>query len=126
MRDEFYCLSRGDAAFASGVIKIPQQLFVCAKNQQLLGFIKGEFEDPGYGSNMWARIDHLFVDSRFHRSGIGSKLLNAYIEYARRANAASVYLYSVNTDQARNFYAKHNFISASSFFAVENMYIRTL
>ena len=80
-------------------------LFVDEKeNGYLTGFVAGGVEQNG------ATIDNLFVDKKFHRSGIGSALLKAYEKHARLAGAKQIKLQSRPTKQALEFYKKHGYV----------------
>lgn len=80
-------------------------LFVDEKeNGYLTGFLLGNVQLNG------ATIDNLFVDKKFHRSGIGSALLKAYEDCVRRAGAKQIKLQSRPTKQAIEFYKKHGYV----------------
>ena len=69
------------------------------------GFLKG-FIIGNMDANV-AIVDGLFVDKKFHRSGVGSALLRAYEDWARGEGANRIKLRSRPTRQALDFYKKH-------------------
>ncbi len=73
------------------------------ENGFLKGFLFGNLDVE------CAILKHLFIDKRFHRSGVGSALVKAYEEYARRAGVKRIKLQSRPTRQAISFYQKHGF-----------------
>ncbi len=56
-----------------------------------------------------AGIGHLYVDPRWHRHGIGSRLMELAKE--RRPDGLELYTFQVN-DRARRFYERHGFVVA--------------
>lgn len=71
------------------------------------GFLKG-FIIGNMDANV-AIVDGLFVDKKFHRSGVGSALLRAYEDWARGEGTNRIKLRSRPTRQALDFYKKHGF-----------------
>ena len=56
----------------------------------------------------WMHIDILWVDEKFRKQGIGSKLLQAAEDEARRRGAHSVHVDTMSW-QAPDFYKKHGY-----------------
>lgn len=80
-------------------------LFVDEKeNGYMKGFLLGSIQLNG------AMIDNLFVDKKFHRSGVGSALLKAYEDCARAEGVKQIKLQSRSTKQATEFYKKHGYV----------------
>lgn len=110
----------GDAALvnhvlADDVMRRGHVLFMYNRGHFPLGFIKGHImKYPEF--NMWwpstgqAKIDFLFVDRRYHRSGVGRALIDAYEQYCVENNVSDVFLYRAPTLQARNFYEKQGYV----------------
>lgn len=72
-----------------------------------LGFIKGFLRDSINGRV--SIIDYLFVDKKYHHSGIGTLLLQTYENYCLENGVQDFSLYSAPTLQARNFYQKNGY-----------------
>lgn len=83
-------------------------------NHELLNIV--EYDDNGnviagiLGGTYWGwmHIDILWVDENHRRSGIGSKLLKAAEDEARRRGAHSVHVDTMSW-QAPEFYKKHGY-----------------
>lgn len=71
------------------------------------GFVKG-FIFGNLDANV-AVVGDLFVDRKFHRTGVGTALLHAYEDWARGIGAKKIKLQSRATRQALDFYQKHGF-----------------
>lgn len=83
-------------------------------NHELLNIV--EYDDSGnviggiLGGTYWSwmHIDILWVDEKFRKQGIGSKLLQAAEDEARRRGAHSVHVDTMSW-QAPDFYKKHGY-----------------
>lgn len=83
-------------------------------NHELLNIV--EYDDSGHviagilGGTYWGwmHIDILWVDEKFRKQGIGSKLLQAAEDEARRRGAHSVHVDTMSW-QAPDFYKKHGY-----------------
>ena len=75
-------------------------------NGLVRGFLVGKIR-----SN-FAEVQALFVNKDFHRSGIGTALLNAYEEYCVNAGANKIRLVPRQTKQARAFYEKCGYVAS--------------
>ncbi len=83
-------------------------------NHELLNIV--EYDDSGnviagiLGGTYWGwmHIDILWVDEKFRKRGIGSKLLQAAEDEARRRGAHSVHVDTMSW-QAPDFYKKHGY-----------------
>ncbi len=83
-------------------------------NHELLNIV--EYDDSGnviggiLGGTYWGwmHIDILWVDEKFRKQGIGSKLLQAAEDEARRRGAHSVHVDTMSW-QAPDFYKKHGY-----------------
>lgn len=104
MESVYYCLR-------DWVNKYGRVMFVWEKDSVIYGFL------VGHSLKKLAQVDNLYVDKRFQRAGIGTELLRAYEEYARKVGAISISLQSRATVQAKNFYIKNGYhqISPSRF-----------
>ena len=81
-----------------------------------LGFIKGQpfskvFDKQTGLYSLQAKIDYLFVDKNFQRSGIGALLLKTYESYCIENGVNRIYLHSTPTKQALNFYMKNGYVN---------------
>lgn len=120
-------LSRPDNAsmiyytMADDINKAQHDLFACFGKDSLRGFIKGH-EFPGkFG--LCAEIDWLFVDYKFSHSGIGTRLITEYEIYAKNQGVKQVYVSSVPTLKATNFYTKNGYEPITAF---SNRFIKNL
>ena len=104
MESIYYCLQ-------DWVNKDGRVMFVCECNSIVRGFL------VGHNIRNLARVDDLYVDRQFQRSGIGTALLRAYEDYSRKNGAGIMRLQSRATKQAKGFYEKNGFrqISADRF-----------
>ncbi|MBR6152983.1 MAG: GNAT family N-acetyltransferase [Treponema sp.] len=83
-------------------------------NHELLNIV--EYDDSGnviggiLGGTYWGwmHVDILWVDEKFRKRGIGSKLLQAAEDEARRRGAHSVHVDTMSW-QAPDFYKKHGY-----------------
>ena len=83
-------------------------------NHELLNIV--EYDDSGnviggiLGGTYWGwmHVDILWVDEKFRKRGIGSKLLQATEDEARRRGAHSVHVDTMSW-QAPDFYKKHGY-----------------
>lgn len=122
LRDTCYRITDacgGDAErirrYIKGDINIRHEsLFVYENDWRVCGFIKGCFdydnspiEKMGKLTQAW--VDWLYVDPKFHRIGIGTHLLSAYMNQAIHRGAPKILLTSSPTAQALSFYKKHHF-----------------
>lgn len=85
-------------------------LFVYMVNHMIYGFIKGHLM---HGENpvRAAKVDWLFVDPSRHNGGIGTALMNAYVDYCIGCGVKRISVEPVPSVQAWKFYDKHGFKS---------------
>lgn len=74
----------------------------------LLSFTKGEFRMPDFFKE-YPAVLHINLKKGFRGSGIGSKLMDAYLEYLHREKAEGVHLATLS-DQASLFFKKQGFV----------------
>jgi ribosomal protein S18 acetylase RimI-like enzyme len=88
-------------------------LFVAEIDGCVRGFVSG----TSYLGR--AKIDNLYVDKRFHRMGIGSKLVQAYEKFAEDNDACQLTVQTRPTQQAIAFYQKNGFERAKSSYLMQ-------
>ncbi len=91
--------------------------YTWSRKGQCLAQISGHFE-----SQHVMKIDYMNVESKLQGQGIGSSLLQAYINYAANNNVQEIHVVSARTMQAISFYGKHGF----DFVGKKNLLIKTL
>ncbi|MBF0494043.1 MAG: GNAT family N-acetyltransferase [Candidatus Omnitrophica bacterium] len=92
-------------AFFSGV-------FFHKKNLRLImysltGFLKGEFRRPDF-SHEYPAVLHINIEEGFRSSGVGAKLIAAFLEYLKKEKVPGVHL-STMSDKAALFFEKNAF-----------------
>lgn len=79
------------------------------QNSQLIGFIFGYlFTDPIRVGTI-ANIDSIFVNSNYRKRGIGSTLINSFLDDAKERGATEINLYVNNDNPASSLYKKLGF-----------------
>lgn len=73
----------------------------------LASFLKGEFRMPDFSGDYPATL-HINLEKNFRNLGVGSKLINAYLEYLSRKSIPGVYLATMS-DKASGFFEKQGF-----------------
>ena len=74
----------------------------------LKSLLRGEFIQPKIPSGYPAHL-HIDIQRSFRRSGIGTMLMNAYLEYLAKNNVPGVHL-GTFSGQGRSFFLKSGFI----------------
>lgn len=82
------------------------RMFIHVVNGLLTGFIRGR----AIRGNDIAHIDILVVERRFQRAGIGTRLMNAYQQYARENGAKKIVLETQLAKNAMHFYNRMGFM----------------
>ena len=82
------------------------------KNMKLLFFIllslaKGEFKTPDFSKDYPAML-HINIIKEYRTAGIGSKLINAYLDYLKAQEIKGVH-FATMSDKAGQFFSKLNF-----------------
>lgn len=85
-------------------------------NGELTGFIKGNIEGyhhlysiPQLMNMSVARIDWLFVDEQYQKKGIGTQLVQAFIQEVQKSDVGGVYACISDIKKTRNFYTQQGF-----------------
>lgn len=73
----------------------------------LLSLVKGEFNAPSFSGDYPATL-HINVDKECRGSGIGSKLIDAYLEYLRRKGVKGVH-FATMSESASRFFKERGF-----------------
>lgn len=73
----------------------------------LLSLVKGEFKAPAFSKDYPATL-HININKKCRMTGIGSKLINAYLDYLRAQEVKGVHLATMS-DKAGQFFKKQNF-----------------
>lgn len=106
--------SESEIEFVNNAIARFNDAKVGPDNHELLNIV--EYDDSGnviggiLGGTYWGwmHVDILWVDEKFRKRGIGSKLLQAAEDEARRRGAHSVHVDTMSW-QAPDFYKKHGY-----------------
>lgn len=85
----------------------------CYDDNSLIGMILGHSEC--YYDGTYFQITEFFIDINHRGKGIGSLLLNTFLEKLREQNKSKVFLVTSRTSETEGFYKKSGFIS------IENM-----
>lgn len=75
--------------------------------QCLLSFLKGEFREPVF-SKQYAACLHINIKEGFRNSGIGTKLISAYLDYLTKEKTGGVHLATMS-EKAGRFFTKQGF-----------------
>lgn len=73
----------------------------------LLSFLKGEFRMPDFSRHYPAHL-HINIEKDFRNAGIGSRLVEVYLDYLRDKKIPGVYLATIS-DKAGDFFKRHGF-----------------
>ena len=73
----------------------------------LLSLVKGEFKGPAFSKDYPATL-HINIVKECRMAGIGSKLINAYLDYLRAQEVKGVHLATMS-DKAGQFFKRQNF-----------------
>ena len=73
----------------------------------LLSLLKGEFKIPAFSKD-YPAVLHINIAKEYRMAGIGSKLINAYLDYLRALGIRGVHLATMS-DKAGQFFKKQNF-----------------
>jgi len=74
----------------------------------LLSFLKREFKTPDFTREYPASL-HVNIEQGFRNLGIGSRLVNAYLDYLRSKKIEGVYLATMS-DKAASFFKAQGFV----------------
>lgn len=72
-----------------------------------LSLMKGEFKTPVFSKDYPATL-HINIIKEYRMAGIGSKLINAYLDYLRAQEVKGVH-FATMSDKAGQFFSKLNF-----------------
>ena len=72
-----------------------------------LSLIKGEFKTPAFSKDYPATL-HINITKECRMAGIGSKLINTYLDYLRAQEVKGVH-FATMSDKAGRFFSKLNF-----------------
>ena len=72
-----------------------------------LSLVKGEFKTPDISKDYPATL-HINITKEYRTAGIGSQLINAYLDYLRAQEVKGVHLATMS-DKAGQFFKKQNF-----------------
>ena len=75
--------------------------------RMFLSLVKGEFKAPNFSKDYPATL-HINIIKEYRAGGIGSKLINAYLNYLKEQVVKGVHLATMS-DKASQFFKKHNF-----------------
>jgi ribosomal protein S18 acetylase RimI-like enzyme len=96
-------------------VRSPIRLAIVAEqNREIVGFLVGEVQKrpPIFLSPSQAYVDSIGVLERCRSQGIGSRMLDAFAEWARRKDMPYIMLQvAVENDAAKYLYEKHGFRS---------------
>ena len=73
----------------------------------ILSLVKGEFKTPAFSKDYPATL-HININKDCRMAGIGSKLINAYLDYLRAQEVKGVH-FATMSDKAGQFFSKLNF-----------------
>jgi len=98
--------------------------FFNKKNMQFifrvfLSLLKGEFKSPAFSKYHPATL-HINIIKEYRAGGIGSKLINAYLDYLKEQAVKGVH-FATMSDKASQFFKKQNF---QLLFQAERSYFR--
>ena len=87
-------------------------VFIRKKNMKFLSrvflsLMKGEFKTPVFSKDYPATL-HINISKECRMAGIGSKLINAYLDYLKAQEVKGVHLATMS-DKASQFFSKQNF-----------------
>lgn len=90
-------------------------IFVYEQGEQIMGFVLGAKEEDG--DAYFGVINDLCVDSSIRKLGIGTKLIDAIIEWFKSENLESIYLESgLENHSAHHLFEKIGFQPVSKVF----------
>ena len=86
-------------------------IFLAYDNEVIIGYIYGFIIDDIFLENPSAKLDALFVEEKYRRRGVATKLINEFISWCNLNNIMYVSV-SVLSDNkaAKILYVKHGFL----------------
>ena len=101
--------AEGEAYFTD---LIKNKIVFLAKNKTgVIGYLAGGIAaEDSYVTVRFGEIENIFVDEKYHKSGVGTKLVNAFKDYClgKGVNYVKVTAYARN-EGAIDFYHKNGF-----------------
>lgn len=90
-------------------------LVAVAEDQSIVGYVCGGMHQiESYRSGMRSELENMFVDENFRRSGVGTALIEHFVEWSRQQGADEVYVSAYFDNQrAISFYKSAGFESYS-------------
>jgi len=94
-------------------LKIAFRRVLCNKKSRiyltncLLSFLKGEFNDPDF-SLEYPAVLHINIKKGFRKSGIGSRLISAFVDYIGMSKIKGIHLSTMSTE-AGDFFKANGF-----------------
>ncbi len=93
----------------------PRKFFVAEQDGRLVGMLNllvfDRMPKPGKNPSCWVYLGNVYVLPAFRNSGVGGRLVEAAIEFAREIGAARMVLSP--SPASRSFYARLGFESAA-------------
>ena len=88
-------------------------VIVAVINNETVGYLAGSVyhdETYSYYEGLTAELDNMFIKEDYRKFGIGSKMMNAFLDWTKKENAKRVLVTaSIGNDNTVKFYEKHGF-----------------
>ena len=81
------------------------------EKEDVVGYIAGSITKKfSYRKGMYAELDNIFILANYRGKGIGNKLVNAFLSWAKKKEIKRIYVSGYFKDKkAVNFYKKNGF-----------------
>jgi len=84
--------------------------FLALKNNEIIGYLTASTRIDSKFSNLKiAELDSMFILSEYRSQGIGSKLANAFFDWAKENSAKRLIVQTFSDSDAIRFYEKNGF-----------------
>lgn len=107
-----WALGEDSKEYFSGLIN-NEFVIVAEVDNKIVGYLAGSlYRDAtfSYYEGLTAEVDNMFILAEYRKFGIGSKLMNSYIEWCKQNDAKRVFVTaSIGNDNTIEFYKKIGF-----------------
>lgn len=102
----------GREYFIKELTETDRIIFVAEEAEKIIGYLAASAKrDSKFKNNaLVAEVENMFISKQFQNQGIGSKLINMFLDWCKQINAdRAIVIASFDNLKGIKFYKKHNF-----------------